>query len=241
MRHLQFVFIFTLIIFSFFACSEKKAAVNELTASEKAEGWQLLFDGENTDQWHLYNNPKKPARWTVTNDGALYSDPSNIDAEPSDLLSNKVFTNFEFAFEWKLSDSGNSGIFLNVQERDTIPVAWATGPEYQLLDRMHHDYDKLDKRSGCLYGFGPQKNPVEPKAKGEWNQSRIKQVNGKVEFYLNGVLTAEQDFTTEEWKRKVAATGFKNFPEFGKNTSGHIALQDWAKGVWFRNLKIKEL
>lgn len=74
-----------------------------------------------------------------------------------------------------------------------------------------------------------------------WNQSVITQVNGKVKFYLNGVQTAEQDFTTDEWRQKVEATGFKRFPEFGKYTSGHIALQDWTKGVSFRNIKIKEL
>jgi hypothetical protein len=31
------------------------------------------------------------------------------------------------------------------------------------------------------------------------------------------------------------------FPEFGKRISGHIVLQDWAKGVAFRNIKVKVL
>jgi hypothetical protein len=31
----------------------------------------------------------------------------------------------------------------------------------------------------------------------------------------------------------------KIFPDFGKATKGHIGLQDWAKGVSFRNIKIK--
>ncbi|MCW5911239.1 MAG: DUF1080 domain-containing protein [Cyclobacteriaceae bacterium] len=223
----------------FFSCSKSKVE-NELTESEMADGWQLLFDGKTLNGWHLYNNEKQPIAWVVK-DGVLFCDPANVDAEHGDLLTDKAYTNFEFTFEWKLSDGGNSGIFINVQERDSIPTAWASGPEYQLLDKSHHDYEKTDKRSGCLYGFASQKNPVEPKENHDWNQSTIKQINGKVEFYLNGVLTAEQDFTTEEWTQKVAATGFKNFPEFGKYTSGHIALQDWNKGVSFRNIKIKEL
>lgn len=63
-------------------------------------------------------------------------------------------------------------------------------------------------------------------AAGGWNHSIIRQHDGKVQFYLNGVLTAEQDFTTEQWKKAIAATSFSNFPEFGKQTSGQISVQD---------------
>jgi hypothetical protein len=60
----------------------------------------------------------------------------------------------------------------------------------------HDDYDQCQKRAGCLWIF-PQKNAAVTKPAGEWNESRIKQVNGKIEFYLNGVLTAEQDLTSK--------------------------------------------
>lgn len=240
MTRLLLSILFTASIALLFGCAANEPQ-NLLTDAEKAAGWQLLFDGKSMNNWHLYNHSKKEGRWKVTADGTLNCDPSNSNSDPADLVSDKTYTNYEFIFEWKQADTGNSGIFINVQEHDTIPFAWATGPEYQLLDTAHPDYHKLDKRSGCLYGFGPQKNPVDPKGHGEWNQSRIKQVNGKVEFYLNGVLTVEQDFTTDEWRQKVATSGFAKFPEFGKNTSGHLALQDWARGISFRNLKIRDL
>ena len=73
------------------------------------------------------------------------------------------------------------------------------------------------------------------------SQIRIKQVDGKVEFYLNGVLTAAQNFTVPEWQEKVGSTHFKNYPEFGKTTQGKIALQDWYFEVWFRDIKIRKL
>jgi hypothetical protein len=57
---------------------------------------------------------------------------------------------------------------------------------------------------------------------------------------LNGILTAEQDLNSEAWKTMVAKSGFKYFPVFGKNIKGRISLQDWSKGVSFRNIKIKE-
>lgn len=234
--------ILALVSASLYSCEEPVVGDNELSKKEIAEGWGLLFDGKSTDQWHIYNVGKKSSAWKVK-EGALVCDPTDvkIDEERGDLVSDKNYTNFEFAFDWKLSEAGNSGVFINVLENDTIPRAWASGPEYQLLESSHEDYSKKEKRSGTLYGFSEQKNPIEPNPLGEWNHSVIKQVDGKVEFYLNGVLTAEQDFNSQEWKDKIAASGFSRFPVFGKFTSGKISLQDWSKGVSFKNLKIREL
>ncbi len=225
-----------------FSCAEPEVGDNELSKQEISEGWKLLFDGKSTDQWHLYNLGKKNSAWKVK-DGALVCDPTDVkvDEERGDLVSDKNYTNFEFAFDWRLSEAGNSGVFINVQEEDSIPRAWMSGPEYQLLENTHEDYTKKEKRSGTLYGFSEQKNPVEPNPLNEWNHSVIRQVGGKIEFYLNGVLTAEQDLSSQAWKDKVAASGFSKFPVFGQFTTGKIALQDWSKGVSFKNLKIKEL
>ncbi|MGR3809747.1 3-keto-disaccharide hydrolase [Jiulongibacter sp. NS-SX5] len=214
---------------------------NTLTQQEKKEGWELLFDGKSTHGWHLYNKGKIPSAWVVKR-GELICDPKIFDAEREDLVTDKDFENYHLKFEWKISKEGNSGVFLNVIEREDIPKAWASGPEYQLLESSHHDFEASDKKhSGCLYGFYAQKNPGPDKPAGEWNQSEIIQKNGKVEFYLNGVLTATEDFNGENWKSLVDNSGFKTFPEFGIHTKGKISLQDWSKGISFRNIKIKEL
>lgn len=213
---------------------------NQLSEIEKKDGWVLLFDGKTTNGWHLYNNPGKMSAWKVSN-GELFCDPTEYEKDRGDLLTDKEYENYDFQFEWKISEGGNSGIFFNVLERADIPTAWASGPEYQLLEKSHADQAKPKSRAGCLYGFSAQINPAEERPAGAWNQGRIKQINGKLEFYLNGALTAQQDLASDEWKAKVAASGFKVFPEFGKYTKGKIALQDWAKGITFRNIKIKTL
>ena len=212
---------------------------NRLTTEEKEQGWTLLFDGGSTAGWHLYNKKNTTAGWIARN-GVLEVDTVNK-TEVNDLVSDKSYTDFDLQFEWKLAKNGNSGVFINVMERPDITTAWATGPEYQLLDPAHADNAHPVKKAGALFALDAQKNPVQAKPAGEWNQSRIKQVNGKVEFYLNGVLTVQEDFTVPAWQDSVSHTHFKNFPEFGKRTSGHIALQDWASGVAFRNIKIREL
>lgn len=212
---------------------------NQLLDVEKEQGWELLFDGKTLNGWHLYNNPGVNSVWEVV-DGELHSNANDESLTAGDLLTDKPYTNYELTLEWKISSRGNSGIFINVQEKPEIPTAWQTGPEYQILDSEHMDYNLPEKRPGCLYVFAPQKNAVEMKP-GEWNTTRIKQVDGKVEFYLNGVLTGEQDFNDPEWKKMIAATHFAKYPEFGKATQGKIALQYWYFETWFRDIKIREL
>ncbi|MDI9861694.1 3-keto-disaccharide hydrolase [Flectobacillus roseus] len=214
---------------------------NQLSEQEKKEGWTLLFDGKTTNGWHLYNKGKIPTAWIIQNN-ELYCKPDTFTVEHGDLVTDKEYQNFDLRFEWKITVGGNSGVFFNVVEKESNPTAWSTGPEYQLLDTKHDDYEaNFKKRAGCLYGFFPQKNAAVTKPAGEWNESRIKQVNGKIEFYLNGVLTAEQDLTSKDWKDLVAKSNFKYFSTFGKTVKGRIALQDWSKGIAFKNIKIKEL
>ena len=97
------------------------------------------------------------------------------------------------------------------------------------------------KRPGCLWGISPQLNPVEAKLAGEWNTSRIVQNKGKIEFYLNGKLTAQEDLTSLDWRNKVASSRFKDAAGYGKATQGKIALQNWYFESWFRNMKIRPL
>lgn len=212
---------------------------NSLSADESKEGWVLLFDGNSLNGWHLYNHEKTPSAWQIK-DGAIYcsTDPK---VEHGDLISDKEYSNYDLKFEWRLPKAGNSGVFINVLERKDIPTAWASGPEYQLLGAADPDQALPMKRAGCLYSFSAQLNPVSVKPDQGWNESRITQQNGKIEFYLNGVKTAEEDFSSSAWKLKVADSHFKMFPEFGQHTSGHIGLQDWTKGVEFKNIKIKVL
>jgi len=222
----------------------KKAAVenathNQLLDVEKEQGWELLFDGETMDGWHLYNDPNADSVWEVV-DGELHSNANDESLTAGDLVSDKSYSNYELLLEWKISGNGNSGIFINVQELPQVPTAWQSGPEYQILGADHMDYDVPEKRPGCLYVFLPQQNTVEVK-QGEWNKTRIKQVDGKIEFYLNGVLTAEEDLSSPKWEQKIAETHFSKYPEFGKTTEGKIALQYWYFETWFRNIKIREL
>jgi len=240
MMHLFKAAICFLLLGQMVGCSSAEGEPNTLSEQEQKEGWTLLFDGKSFDKWHIYNagSPAGSA-WQIRN-GEIYCDPDN-ESQKGDLVTNEEFENYELKFQWKLMKEGNSGVFINVLETSDLNATWHSGPEYQLLDDAHADYDVFAKRSGCLYTFAPQKNLANNKVRTEWNNSRIVQKDGKVQFYLNDILTAEMDFKSKAWFDKIEKSHFRDFPEFGKHTKGKIALQDWSRGVSFRNIKIKTL
>ena len=241
-----FTSIFLLFCFAFATpklLAQEIVTHNSLTPAEIESGWQLLFDGKTISGWHLYNEGKIQSAWTVRN-GELLCDPNIEKVERGDLVSDQIFTDYDFSFEWKISEAGNSGVFINVQEAPEFPTAWTTGPEYQLLDNanMPKDYLKTGKFSaGCVYSLSPLLHEVQPKPAGQWNTSRILQQNGVITFWLNGIETGHEDMKTEHWKQLIAASKLGNFPSFGKAIQGKIAFQDWSKGVALRNIKIKKI
>jgi hypothetical protein len=224
--------------FLFTACTGGKHD-NQLSDEEKKEGFVLLFDGSTLNGWHPYNNDQRPSTWSVK-DGELVCGPDKRLVH-MDLVTDKEYTNYDLRFDWKINKEGNSGVFIDVLERTNIPATYASGPEYQMLEVSHVDYEDSTKRTGCIFKLTKQLGPVTQSPPGQWNESRIVQKNGKVEFYLNGVLTTQQDMTSAAWTDSIARTGFNKYPEFGRSTGGRIALQDWFKAVSFKNFRIREL
>jgi Domain of Unknown Function (DUF1080) len=225
-----------------FACSGPAEQHNVLSDSEKKDGWTLLFDGTTTQGWHLFNRGDIPSAWSA-NSGNLVCNPHAKNVKHGDLVTDKEYQNFDLRFEWKISKAGNSGVFINVQERPDLGTTFSTGPEYQLLDDQNMDANYLkdaSHKAASIFGVIPNNSNSIPKS-GEWNQSRILQQNGKLSFWLNGVQTIQVDLKGDEWKKLVVAGPMSHYPEFGTSTKGHIAVQDWTNGVSFRDIKIREL
>lgn len=215
---------------------------NQLLDIEKEQGWELLFDGETLDGWHLFNKPDSTqfSAWEVQK-GTIYCNATDETKVFGDLVTDTAYENYELVFEWQMALRGNGGVFINVQETPEYKATYETGPEYQLLEPEHMDTKTPLKRPGCLWGLSPQVTQVEAKPTGQWNTARIVQKSGKLQFYLNGKLTAEEDLTSSAWRTKVADSRFKDAAGFGKATQGKIALQNWYFESWFRNMKIRQL
>src|SRR6201991_916011 len=215
---------------------------NTLSDQEIKDGWTLLFDGTTLNGWHIFNKGSIPSAWSVDS-GNLVCNPHAKDVKHGDLVTDKTYQDFDLTFDWKISKAGNSGLFVNVQERPELGATFSTGPESQLLEDKNVEPDYLKNQShkaAAIFGVMPNNSNTTPKP-GEWNQSRILQQNGKLTFWLNGVQTVDIDLKSQQWKNLVAASNLSKFPDFGAAVSGHLAVQDWTNGVAFRNIKIKEL
>jgi hypothetical protein len=212
-----------------------------LTADEQKEGWQLLFDGSTTKGWHNFGGGAPHAGWKVA-DGNLWWDPSaKSDTSVADITSDEEFENFDLKLEWKVDTAGNSGIMFYVQEDTAYKKPYHTGPEMQVLDNAKHPDSKIIKhRAGDLYDLiSCSKETVKPAL--EWNQVEIKSLNGKLDFWLNGENVVSTTMWDDNWKKMIAASKFRQWPDFGTFKKGRICLQDHGNKVWFRNIKIKKL
>lgn len=215
------------------------AAVNTLTDAEQAEGWKLLFNGQNLDGWHVYKG-KTSNSWTAE-DGTLHCLGSEKDKSDkrADLTSNDTFDNFELQTDWKIAPQGNSGIIYLASEE--FDAAYKSGPEYQLIDDVNFP-EKLEgwQKTGANYAMSaPLVDATKPV--GEWNHTRIIVNKGHVEHWLNGQKTADYDMGSPEWKKEKAEGKWKDTKGYGETKKGHIDLQDHGSEVWFKNMKIKQL
>lgn len=218
---------------------------NTLTRQEKAEGWVLLFNGENTEGWRNFNSDNTELAWHVV-DGCLQAKGVGDDANGY-IVTDKEYENFILSWDWKLSKGGNSGMLYHVVEHPKFNVPYVTGPEYQLIDvegwEEAHAPTKLEEwqKIGVDYAMHlPDQSKMHIKH-GDWNNSMIVFDNGHVEHWLNGEKILEFEAWTDDWFARKASGKWGNATEYGLAHKGVICVQDHGYPASFRNIKIKEL
>jgi len=223
-----------------------EAGPNSLTQSEFDEGWVLLFDGQSTGNWRGYGLDSFPSKGWIAEEGTLHvlGSGKGEAGGGGDIITVKKYGNFELSLEWKVSEGGNSGIFYLAQEKPDQPI-WKSAPEMQILDNAKHPDAKLgvngNRAAGSLYDLIPGKfESVKPA--GEWNHIKIMVYKGTVVHWMNGQNVLEYHLWTDDWKKMVGNSKFKDYNDFVNTAQeGYIGLQDHGDDVWFRNIKIREL
>jgi hypothetical protein len=113
-----------------------------------------------------------------------------------------------------------------------------SGPELQLLDDDGHRDGRVPETScGANYALDASSKPM-CRPVGEWNSTRLIVKGAHVEHWMNGEKIVEYELWTPEWKAKVTASKFAEWPEYGMARRGHLALQEHGSPVAFRNLKV---
>ena len=210
------------------------ATDNQLTAQEKADGWQLLFNGKDMSGWRTFKQPAVHEKWQIE-DGAITLTAGG----GGDLISQQSYKNFELTLDWKIAEAGNSGILILADEEGKYIYSHA--PEIQILDNERHPDNKLDTHlSGSLYDLIASPVASHKKA-GEWNTTKIRLENSALTVWQNNVQTAKVTIGSAKWNSLIAKSKFADWAGFAAAKQGHIGLQDHGDKVWFKNIKIKEL
>ncbi len=197
-------------------------------------GWQALLEQHSAPAWRGWKEPGLPAGWHV--DGGVLHKDGPVD----DLVTKEKFGNFELELEWKIGKAGNSGIFYR-GTREYDHIYWSA-PEYQLLDDANTGDGKSPLTAAgsdyALYGVPPG----VAKPYDQWNRTRLV-VRGKhVEHWLNGVKVVEYELGSEDWKKRVAASKFAKYPNYGLAPTGLIGIQgDHPGTLAIRGIRIREL
>ncbi|HVZ47642.1 MAG TPA: DUF1080 domain-containing protein [Gemmatimonadaceae bacterium] len=206
-----------------------------LTAGTPQPGpWRDLVPGNSLAAWRGYKSDQVPPGWSAENGVLTKLRPVE------DIVTRDEFGDFELSLEWKISAGGNSGIlYRGTEEYDHI---YWSAPEYQLLDDdVHPDGKNPLTRAATDYAlYARTAGALKPV--GEWNETRIVVKGAHVEHWLNGVKAVEYELWSPDWKAKVAASKFKDWPHYGMAKRGHISLQgDHPGSLSFRNIRIREL
>jgi len=211
--------------------------LNKLTEKEKAEGWELLFDGVSMDKWRCYKLDKVQG-WVIE-DGAIKA-LGLPGGKGGDIITRAKYKDFELSLEWRIGQESNSGIFFHVVEGDQYPTVYMTGPEYQLLDDVGFPESDGIHDSGANYDMhAPKFGQV--KTLDQWNTARIVVKGPHVEHWLNDRKVVEYEMWSPEWTQLKNNSKWKDAEGYGKYPEGYIALQDHGGTTMFRNIKIKKL
>lgn len=225
------IFLYLVPLLAFFQTPD-----NQLSATEKNQGWVLLFDGKSTSGWRTYKNLPDNSWEVVAGQLHCKTDAEGV-TQRADLVTKNSYGSFEIQVDWKVEKSANSGLLYHVQE--TRKEAYETGPEYQMIDDLGYD-GKLEnwQKSGADYAMHPPAKPMSKPA-GEYNHTLLSVNGAHITQWLNGTIVADFYAWTPEWEKLKANGKWKDYPDYGIAKSGLIDLQNHGGGVWFKNVKIR--
>lgn len=199
----------------------------ELSKEEKDQGYELLFNGKDLNNW-VGNKTEY-----VVEDNTIAIYPTK--EGHGNLATEKEYSDFIFRFEFQLTPGANNGLGIHMPlEGDAAYV----GKEIQILDNTAPVYSKLEvyQYHGSVYGILPAKREYL-KPVGEWNQEEVHVKGDNIKVTLNGTVIVEGDLKKAT---KNGTLDHKEHPGLLRH-SGHIGFLGHGTVVKFRNIRVKDL
>ena len=198
-----------------------------LTAFAQESGFTPLFDGKTLNGWKLVNGH---GPGYIVRDGMIVCPKEG----GGNLFTEKVYANFAFRFEFKLTPGANNGIGIRAPLDGDAAYK---GMEIQILDHDDAQYKgwlKPAQHHGSVYGVVAAKTGFL-KPLGEWNSEEIIADGRRIKVILNG--TTITDANLDEVKDEAI---LKAHPGLARS-DGHVGFLGHGSLVEFRNIRIKEL
>ena len=212
-------------------------------AEPDRDGFTPLFpaDGSLTGwsvrRWDDVSQPAADAVWQVQ-DGVLHG------GEPRGtwLISDRTYSDFVLAFEWRIPERGNSGLGLRFPDRGDPAF---DGIELQMVDSRYYgdaagDIPPNELTGGLYRAVAPSRDVFRPSA---WNEYLITVQGPHIVVVLNGVPIQKVNLDEETIPVRrhdgTAAVPLKQRPR-----AGHLGLQELSRGgghVEIRNARIRVL
>jgi hypothetical protein len=215
---------------------------NNLNDAEKEQGFDLLFNGKNLDNWKVASTGEPVKKgWEIINGELVVNRNKEIKGD-GDISSKQEFGAFELKFDFKLTEGANNGIKYGIGNNGPN-----LGLEYQILDDEKHPDAKQgvvgNRTLASLYDLIPaEKEPRFVNKVGEWNQGRIVVFpDNTVQHWLNGRKVVEYKRGSAIYKALVARSKYAEYKDFGMSPKTPILLTDHHDNVFFRSIKIREI
>jgi hypothetical protein len=243
-----------------------QAEQNRLSSAEEAAGWRLLFDGKSLAGWRTPSGEAAGlSSWTVV-DGCLKAVTGS--RHVADLWTTHEYRDFDFQFEWRAPQGGNSGIRYMIQEwargrfrgshlidrlghrslpdstlgPDECLVEYSLGLEYQVADDGGSRTPNFNRASGALYALLPVAK-LSSRPTGKWNSGRLVVRGNHVEHWLNGLKVVTYELDSQDLHDALLreARQGNDLLVNPKRRESAITLQHHLTEFWFRNLKVRRL
>ena len=215
---------------------------SELTAEEKARGFEMLFDGTDLSKWH-----GDLEGYTVVNGAILVS--ANYGAT-GNLYTNKEYRNFVYRFEFCFLEEGvNNGVGIRTPEN--VDAAYDGMCELQILDHDAPAYAgwlRDYQVHGSIYGVVPARR-LKHKPLGEWSTEEIIVEGDHIKVTVNGEVITDADIRKVTKGHNMAPDGSDKNPYTIDghnhpgmfNYKGFISFCGHGAGLKIRNVRILDL
>ena len=212
-----------------------------LSDEEKAQGFELLFDGTNLDNFVGNKVGYVPINGCI-NVTANYGNESN-------LYTKNEYRDFVFRFEFCFLRPGvNNGV--GIRTPMGVDAAYQGMCEVQILDHDDPIYAGLREYQvhGSVYGIIPAKR-IKHKPLGEWSEEEIRVKGTHITVTVNGEVILDGDVKEACKGHNVAPDGSNNNPYTVDhqnhpglfNKSGHIGFLGHGAGLKLRAVRILDL